>query len=181
MSQQSIPFRPFMREFIALVPITGRAGNYYIVNIMTRRKFRTGNMNNMIKIIDVRSIFALLEFVEAIIASILLRLQFRLNLLSRECAYDVSVERTPPLHLEPSSCAIHFRPFLSVLLSLLKNSLPIILIALSVLCEPLFPVNLMIPPVILLEFFRVCGSIVFSLLFYALFTVRMQVSPFFIL
>jgi hypothetical protein len=105
--QQPVSFRPFMRQLIAFLLVTGRAGKHYIVDIMTWSKVSTRNGNSMLKMIDRCSILAQHKSAKAVIAGVFLCFQLGLDLLICQCACDISFAGTPSL-LPYSSPYKHF-------------------------------------------------------------------------
>lgn len=118
-----------MWELIMLAVIAMRTGKYNIVDIMTRGELSARNGNCMVKLIDVRPILALLQLIEAIIASIALSFQFHLNLLYRKLPFKIILTGAP-------DCGIHSAPrtFLGQMS----------LVVLSLSCQFLFLVGLAI-------------------------------------
>ena len=93
MLKQSSTFRPLMRQLCILAIIAMRARQHHIVDIMTRIRFLAAQRNRVFKVIDIRSILALLKFLEAVVARKMLSLQLVLNLLSSENAFNRLLKR----------------------------------------------------------------------------------------
>src|SRR5690348_12856813 len=145
MLQQFTAFRPFMGKPCAFSQVTGRASQYYIVDVMSRIMFSAAQRNSMLEMEDMISV-SLLKPARAIIALITLRLQFILYLLRGKrtfnsfLLYFTSMIMSAVYNFTSFCCAIplHSR----------SNKITLGLISLLHLLEHRFFVRLIITPVI---------------------------------
>lgn len=98
--EQSATSRPFMRKPSLFAVITERAGQYGVIHIVTRPRFSATDRDSVVKLKDVFSVF-FLEFLKAVVTSILLSFQFDLDLLSSKCTGNGFTSNPAPLVCQP--------------------------------------------------------------------------------
>lgn len=94
--KQSATLHPFMRKLIFLTVIAEWASQHNVIHIMPWPCFSTTNRYGVVKLKDVFPVF-FLKLLKAVVASILLRFQFDLNLFSSKCARNGFTSSSSPL------------------------------------------------------------------------------------
>jgi hypothetical protein len=130
MLEKSTALGPFTQKFVALASIATAASKHNKIHIMTRIEFCARNGDCVFNIVEMLSIFALLKFYMAIIASVLLSFQLSLDLLNGQRAFDGLFADAPFLRVHSTTCTLFFQ---------------VSCIITSLSCQLAFPVSFPVP------------------------------------